>query len=240
MKVIVIVRTRNEQHHIDEFCKSYWWADEIIVADGGSTDGTIALARTYRNVKMTFFHEVVDLKDGYKFNPEGKHINFLIRAATKDKADWIIFDDCDCYPNNLVKRDGRKLLESCKNNFVAITRLYLWGEDKHFPRLAQPKEHDFDIPKYVPSLWAWKADLGMVASEEQLIHCTFQINGIDQDFKTNVLNLMPPYCLLHKFANPELTERKLHMYRDSGLVSEMIHPLEFGGPLEDLPEWAHE
>ena len=177
---------------------------------------------------------------GYKFNPEGKHINFLINAALEDKADWIILDDCDCYPNYLVKQDGRKILENCEENFVAITRLYLWGEDKHFPRLAQPKEYDFDTLKYIPSLWAWRADLGMIAREEQIMHYIFQIGGVDQDFKTDVFNLMPPYCLLHKFANPINIDTKLNMYRDSGLVPGMAHPLEFGGPLEDLPEWAHE
>ena len=42
--ISVIVIAKNEQDRIDVCLKSVKWADEIIVADNGSTDGTIDIA----------------------------------------------------------------------------------------------------------------------------------------------------------------------------------------------------
>lgn len=43
--VSVVIATLNEAHQIDEAVRQCAWADEVIVADGGSHDGTVALAR---------------------------------------------------------------------------------------------------------------------------------------------------------------------------------------------------
>lgn len=45
--VSVIVITRNEERNIRECLASARWADEIVVVDSGSTDGTVAAAREF-------------------------------------------------------------------------------------------------------------------------------------------------------------------------------------------------
>lgn len=43
----VIIITKNEAHNIEDCLKSVDWADEIVVVDSGSTDGTTDIARKY-------------------------------------------------------------------------------------------------------------------------------------------------------------------------------------------------
>ena len=47
MKLTVTVITLNEADHIEFALSSVAWADEIIVIDSGSTDGTVDIARRH-------------------------------------------------------------------------------------------------------------------------------------------------------------------------------------------------
>jgi len=96
MNITVICRTRDEARNIGMFCKSYAWADQILIADGGSKDNTIQIARRFSNVKVRKFSERISKTDGELWrNPHGRHINFMIDWAESSEADWIIFDDAD-------------------------------------------------------------------------------------------------------------------------------------------------
>ncbi len=44
----VVIITKNEAKNIERCLKSVAWADEIVVADSGSTDGTVEICRAYR------------------------------------------------------------------------------------------------------------------------------------------------------------------------------------------------
>ncbi len=48
-KISVIIITRNEESNIDDCLKSVDWADEIIIVDAGSDDGTVKKASNYTN-----------------------------------------------------------------------------------------------------------------------------------------------------------------------------------------------
>src|SRR5437867_2313617 len=45
--VSVIIPTLNEAHQIGEALDALWWADEVIVVDGGSDDDTTCIAEAH-------------------------------------------------------------------------------------------------------------------------------------------------------------------------------------------------
>ena len=81
MKLTVTVITLNEADHIEFALSSVAWADEIIVIDSGSTDGTVDIARRHATRV-----EVLDWP-GY-----GAQKN---RAADLASNDWILSLDAD-------------------------------------------------------------------------------------------------------------------------------------------------
>jgi len=81
MKLSAIVITKNEQDVIETALKTLAFADEIIVADSGSTDNTVKIAKKYATkiVKTT----------GNSFS---QWRNQALKAA---KGDWILYLDAD-------------------------------------------------------------------------------------------------------------------------------------------------
>lgn len=77
----VIVVTKNEAHNIKDCLSSVAFADEIIVYDCGSTDGTPEICRTYTE------HVVVTDWPG-----DGPQKNRALSKATKD---WVLCLDAD-------------------------------------------------------------------------------------------------------------------------------------------------
>jgi len=80
-KLSVTVITLNEAEHLEAALESVRWADEIIVVDSGSTDGTVDLARR--------FTDKVIVRDwpGYAAQKEF--------AASQATHDWILSIDAD-------------------------------------------------------------------------------------------------------------------------------------------------
>ncbi|MEX2271768.1 MAG: glycosyltransferase family 2 protein [Vicinamibacterales bacterium] len=80
-KLTVTVITRDEAHHIEACLESVRWADEIIVVDSGSTDGTTEIARR-------FTAKVIPREwPGYAAQKEF--------AAAQASHDWILSIDAD-------------------------------------------------------------------------------------------------------------------------------------------------
>lgn len=240
MKIVVIVRTRDEARRIGPFCEAYRWADNIIVSDGGSLDDTVAIASSFLNVSLRPFSERVKLANGLWRNNDSHHANFLIAAANELAPDWIIYDDCDCRPNRLLREQGRWCLETFGGDFAMAVRLYLWGTTQHFPHMAKPAEPH---AKWEPSLWAWRGSLDFWTVDKPPAY-DFRIGGQtlgDLHLTHLVLDLLPPFCLLHlSWDDPERVKQKVAFYRDSRFIPEMAHPLDFAGPAEPLPAWATE
>lgn len=237
MKIFVLLRTRNEEENVERFCKAYSWADKILLADGGSTDGTLEKASKFPNVEIRNYSVFMKMRNGYIRTPHGSHLNFLIDwAFIENDADWVIQDDCDCFPNYKVKEDARRLMETTDKDFIYITRLYLWKDEGHFPQLAMPSGD------YTPSLWAWRKKYPRLRFRADRVaeyksHQEFVFIPEEKD----ILKLAPPYALLHcPWQTDEMVGRKLKFYRESGQIEKMEHPLNFGGRLEPLPEWAME
>lgn len=81
MSLSVIVITRNEEASIRRCLESVKWADEIIVLDSGSTDGTVAICREYTSG--------VHQTDWPGFGPQK---NRALDYATRE---WILALDAD-------------------------------------------------------------------------------------------------------------------------------------------------
>jgi len=240
VKIVVVARTRNEERNIANFCQGYSFADLILVADGGSEDGTAWIASQFPNVQVEYYP--VKLFQGEIWiNPEVEHYHFLFNWAMEENPDWIITDDCDCRPNKLLRENARHLLETTECSLAFATRLYIWGADnlrhgveaQHFPALAKPGKHK----QWEPSLWAFRREVPIKPNDgSPWEHFRgFTIPEIPR------LNLMPPYCLLHfPWPDEEAVKQKQEFGRLTGWTPNMLHPLEFGGPLKDCPEWACE
>ena len=231
MKIAATTRTRNESVNIERFVKSYQWADKILIADGGSDDDTVEIAKSLSKTEVRDFHERIPSSDGKVWrNPHGKHINFIIDWATEEGADWIIFDDADCVPNYVLMSDARYKFKNSKADYIMVTRIYFYGDDKHFEKLS-----NVGGKGWTPSLWAWRVNKGIKAKE---------IDGwehyIDIHHKGLVReDWMPPICLLHHFCpDKETMEKKLDFYRH--MRPSIQGPLKFGGAQKPLEEWMRQ
>lgn len=94
----VIIPTFNEVSYIEDALKSVAFADEIIVVDSFSTDGTGAIARPH----VTKFLE-------RKFDNFSNQKNFAIEHS---KGDWLLFVDAD---ERLTQALQTEILEILKN-----------------------------------------------------------------------------------------------------------------------------
>lgn len=238
-KIIVAVRVRNEQARIERFCRAYAHADMILVADGGSVDNTVALAKQFHNVTVRDFPGRTPLANGYWRNNDSDHANFLFDWADEYDYDWIIYDDCDCVPNYLVRQNYRNIFDTTTDNVVMITRMYFWGKVQHFPEMAMP-----DKVNYEPTLYAWRKEVKLRTINVPPAY-DFQIrDGIritNFPAQEKVMKLFPPYCLLHySWEDANYVQTKILNYRDSGLIPTFCSPLEFAGHLEPIEEWMVE
>lgn len=228
MKIFVIVRTRNEHRNIERFCRSYSFADNILVADGGSDDDTIFLAQQFPNVVVREYLEKVYGKNEIWRNPEGRHVNFLIDWATSEGADWIVYDDCDSFPTKDLRLFGRDVFNSADADGrlgVAAHHIYLYGENQWFTSSLAPTGR---------FIWAWKpGNLRMDDNTEWGI--------IRTSFPEFCLELSPPHCLLHDFCpTPEITQQKLDFYNNCGKMDKIPSIVEFFGELNARETWMYE
>lgn len=230
MNIIVAVRCFNEEKNIARFMHGYDFADHIVVSDGGSTDRSVEMLKKYSKVRLLHFPHQETL-NGYTWNPDAPHMNFVLEWANYLNPDWIIFDDMDDVPTRDTRENARDIFEEATfGQFHQINafRLYLWGDTQYFPFMNR----NFD--ETYRSLWAWNPRKIHIRADESIRHGT--LTGLAKD--ENIFKLKVPYCLLHKSYGPDTIDEKLAKYNAIGLP--MSHPLETNGELRELPSWAHE
>jgi glycosyltransferase involved in cell wall biosynthesis len=97
VKLTVTVITKNESAHIAAALESVAWADETIVVDSGSTDDTVAIARS-RATR-------VEVRDWAGYGAQKDY------AAGLASNDWILSLDADERVTPELAREIRTLLE---------------------------------------------------------------------------------------------------------------------------------
>lgn len=239
MKIIATIRSLNEQDNIEKCCKSYAeFCDLILVADGGSVDNTVDIAKAMPKTIVKNYDERVKCKHGIWRNPDYLHLIFLWDWALAEGADWIISQDCDQRPNKFLKQDARIIMEDTNKDFILATQIYLWGQDQYFPHLSNQGGWTMQ------GLWAWRANINLKVIDN-MPHFLFSfdsINSIDlNQLSHRCERILPPYCYLHMgWETPEKTDAHVEYYRKSGLIDNMTHPRDFAGTPEPLLDWMIE
>jgi glycosyltransferase involved in cell wall biosynthesis len=112
----VITLTLNEEKNIVSCLETVRWADEILVIDSGSTDATVALARTFTDRVFTIAWE------GY-----GAARNFALGQAA---GDWILWLDADERVTPELAGEIREILRANPgevNGYAIARRAYFLG-----------------------------------------------------------------------------------------------------------------
>jgi (heptosyl)LPS beta-1,4-glucosyltransferase len=79
--ISVVVITKNESERLKVCLESVKWADEIVVADNGSTDDTLEIAKRYTDKIIVFKdQDFAELRN---------------KAFEKTSGDWVLYVDAD-------------------------------------------------------------------------------------------------------------------------------------------------
>lgn len=153
LRLSVIVITKNEEPRIRRCLESVAWADEIVVVDSGSQDGTVAICRELgANVRVT--------GDWPGFGPQKN------RALDIATGDWILSMDADEW----VTEELRDELQAAVRDAGSQVAFRL-------PRLSsycgRSMRHSGWWPDYVTRLFK----RGHARFSDDLVHERLQVDG---------------------------------------------------------------
>lgn len=111
--VSAVVLTFNEERFVEGCLKSVEWADEIVVVDSGSTDGTLDICRRYTD--RIFLR---------KFDGFGPQKNFAIGKA---RCDWVLYIEADERATPELAAEVEEVLRARGRGFdgFKVPRLYV-------------------------------------------------------------------------------------------------------------------
>jgi (heptosyl)LPS beta-1,4-glucosyltransferase len=169
-RLTVALITKNEADNIEACLESVSWADEIVIVDSGSTDGTLEIAARYTD---RIFIET----DWPGFGPQ-RH-----RAQAQASGDWIFALDADerVTPalkkeiGEVLRKDDRQAVYACPRltwAFGAFIRHSGWYPDYVF-RLYPAENAWFDDAPVHEKLEI-KPDLSRRYLKGNLLHYTFK------------------------------------------------------------------
>lgn len=117
----VIIIAKNEENRVKACLESVKWADEIIIADNGSTDKTLDIAKGYTDKIITFINQ--------------DFATLRNKAMEQAKGDWILYVDSDERVLALLKEEIIALIQDGKHSAFAISRrnIIFGSEQKYGP-----------------------------------------------------------------------------------------------------------
>lgn len=235
MKIVTIVRTRDEEKNISAFCQSYNWSDKILIGDGGSLDRTVEIAEKLPKVVVREYPIRIPMENGLWRNPHGAHINFLIDwARFWENADWIVFADADQRLTKGLREQAREIIENTEKDFIYTPIVHFWGTDRYFPQLSCPGGEG----KWGKIAWAFRATGKIHYRCDHPEHLQELVTVPTDD---QILYLEPPYAQLHYgWPTPGEAQRKVDFYRRSGQIPEMLDVLDFAGAPAPKLHWMSE
>lgn len=130
-KVTALVIVYNEIIHIDELIDNLSFADECIVVDSFSTDGTFEKLKTQKNV-LVYQREFKNFADQKNY------------ALSLSSNDWVLFTDADERISEDFKKDILEKVNAPNNKFVAYYSLfkYYFGKTPiHFSGFQTAKSY---------------------------------------------------------------------------------------------------
>lgn len=124
----VIVLAKNEEERIKTCLESVKWADEIIVADSGSTDKTVEIAKKYTDKIIQVPNDDFSVKRNMAFE--------------KSKGEWVLYVDADERVLLPLRKEIQDLITSNDKSAYAISRKnIIFGQAVSFG----PYKHDWVV-----------------------------------------------------------------------------------------------
>lgn len=117
--ITVIVLSKNEKDRIKACLESVKWADEIIIADNGSTDKTLEIAKAYTDKIITF--------------KDQDFATLRNKAMEQAKGEWVLYVDSDERVLFLLKEEILQLVQQDKHSAYAISRRnIIFGSEQRY------------------------------------------------------------------------------------------------------------
>jgi ADP-heptose:LPS heptosyltransferase len=163
-----LIITYNEEHNIKHVLEDLNFADEILVIDSFSTDKTVQIAESFRNVKVT----------QHAFENYAIQRNFAISLA---KGEWILFIDADERLTSSLKNEIIQTVQN-KGSYTAyyFNRTFMfcnkrlhysgWQTDKII-RLFRKEKANYSLQKTVHEKLHTNGKVGKL--KNKLIHYSY-------------------------------------------------------------------
>jgi ADP-heptose:LPS heptosyltransferase/glycosyltransferase involved in cell wall biosynthesis len=166
-KISALIITYNEVKHIEEVIETLNFADEILVVDSYSTDGTLEKLEKFKQVK-TICRNFKNFADQRNF------------AISQAQNEWLIFIDADeRIPEDLRDEILNEIHNSNNYNAFMVKRLYYFKDKRirfsGFQTDATYRIYKKDSVKFI---------------EERIVHEIPEISGKSKLLKST----MPHYC----------------------------------------------
>lgn len=194
MKLVAILRVKDQISTIDEcLAKLSTIADEIVVLDNGSTDGTLEAYKKYSKIVKILQTQGFD---------EGRDKIMLLEAAKQRNPDWILWTDADeIFERHFTREVAEEYMRS-KYHRIVFRMCNFW-----LSKTECRYDHEYYLYTLHPQRSMWR-NIPNAYFRNQKIH-NGDIMGVPGKIHIS------PYRLKHYgYIDKEKIERKMKLYSE--------------------------